>query len=384
MSLKIGIVAGEASGDILAAGMLEELARRDPAFSAEGIAGPGMQAAGCRSLWPLEKLSVMGLVEVLKHLPELLKLRRDVVAHFAKTRPDVFIGVDSPDFNLGLARRLKARGIRTAQYVSPSVWAWREGRAEKIGRSVDRVLCLFPFEPEIYARHGVDAVFVGHPLADLIPLQTDRAAARRALGLPETGRIVALLPGSRMSEVTRLAEPFLATAAWLRQREPDVQFVVPAATARLRAHLEQALAAFPGLDVTITDGQSREVMTAADCVLLASGTAALEAMLLRRPMVVAYKVSALTYLLVRSFRLLKLPYVSLPNVLAGRRIVPEYLQHDAEPERLGPAVQELLAPSPLREEQMRVFGEQHLRLRCNANARAAEAVLDLAGRSPDK
>lgn len=379
--MKIGIVAGEASGDILAAGMLEELARRDPSFSAEGIAGPAMQAAGCRSLWPLEKLSVMGLVEVLRHLPELLRLRRDVVAHFDATRPDVFIGVDSPDFNLGLARRLKQRGMRTAQYVSPSVWAWREKRAEKIGQSVDRVLCLFPFEPEIYARHGVDAVFVGHPLADLIPLQTDRAAARRKLGLPATGRQVALLPGSRMSEVSRLAGPFLATAAWLHSREGGLKFIVPAATSRLRDHLEQALAAFPELDVTITDGRSREVMTAADCVLLASGTAALEAMLLRRPMVVAYKVSALTHFLVRVFRLLKLPYVSLPNVLAGRRIVPEYLQHDVRPELLGPAVAELLAPSALREEQMRVFEEQHHRLRCGADVRAADALLELASRS---
>lgn len=381
MSLKIGIVAGEASGDILAAGLLQELRRRQPGLQAEGIAGPEMEAAGCRALWPLEKLSVMGLAEVLAHLPELLRIRREVTQHFRSSPPTVFVGVDSPDFNLGLERRLKKRGIRTAQYVSPSVWAWRQGRAAKIGRSVDLVLCLFPFEPEIYARYGVNAVFVGHPLADLIPQHVDTGSSRAALGLPVEGRLVALLPGSRMSEVTRLDTVFLESAAWLQAREPELQFVVPAATARIRVRLEQTLRNFPALHgVHIVDGRSREAMAAADTVLLASGTAALEAMLLKRPMVVSYRVNAFTYWLVKTFRLLKLPYVSLPNVLAGRRVVPECLQDDARADRLGPALLALLTDESARSAQTGVFGELHQRLQRDANARAADAVLELAER----
>ncbi|HEX7030604.1 MAG TPA: lipid-A-disaccharide synthase [Gammaproteobacteria bacterium] len=377
--MRLGIVAGEASGDILAAGLLRELRERHPDMHAEGVAGPDMIAAGCRDLWPLEKLSVMGLIEVLAHLPELLRLRRDVVAHFSSAQPDVFIGVDSPDFNLGLEARLKRNGVKTVQYVSPSVWAWRQGRAAKIGRGTDLVLCLFPFEPEIYAKYGVNAVFVGHPLADLIPETVDAAAARASLDLPD-GKLLALLPGSRMSEVSRLADVFLDTVGWLRERDAEVRFVIPAATPRIRAFLEGRLAA-RALDgsVSIVDGRSRDVMAAADAVLLASGTAALEAMLLKRPMVVSYRLSAMTYFLVRLLRLLKLPYVSLPNVLAKERIVPECLQGDARADVLGPEVLKLLQDAGARAAQVRVFGEIHATLRCNASARAADAVLELAG-----
>ncbi|HEX6928008.1 MAG TPA: lipid-A-disaccharide synthase [Gammaproteobacteria bacterium] len=377
--MKIGIVAGEASGDILAAGLLRELRERHPDMHAEGIAGPEMIAAGCRALWPLEKLSVMGLVEVLAHLPELLRLRRDAVAHFSSSRPDVFIGVDSPDFNLGMESRLKRRGIRTVQYVSPSIWAWRQGRAAKIGRGTDLVLCLFPFEPEIYARHGTRAVFVGHPLADTIPEFVDPIAARMELGLPAEGKLLALLPGSRMSEAGRLADAFFDTVRWLRERDPELRAVIPAATPRIRAFLEGKLAAFgDGTGVTIVDGRSRDIMAAADVVLLASGTAALEALLLKRPMVVSYRLNALTYFLVRLLRLLKLPYVSLPNVLAGERIVPECLQGDARADVLGPEVLMLLRDAAARDAQTRIFGGIHATLRCNASRRAADAVLELA------
>jgi len=377
--LNIGIVAGEASGDILAAGLLRELRDRNPGMRAEGVAGPEMIATGCNDLWPLEKLSVMGLVEVLAHLPELLRLRRDVVRHFSSTRPDVYIGVDAPDFNLGLELRLKRRGIRTVQYVSPSIWAWRQSRAAKIGRGTDLVLCLFPFEPEIYARHGVNAVFVGHPLADLIPPNVDTHAARASLNLAGHGKLVALLPGSRMGEVSRLADTFIETANWLRKRDPDLQFVIPAATPRIRDFLEARLTARQSDGINIVDGRSRDVMAAADAVLLASGTAALEAMLLKRPMVVSYRVSALTYFLVRALRLLKLPYVSLPNVLARKKIVPECLQGDARPEILGEEILKLLQDPVASGRQTQVFDEIHATLRRNANARAADAVLQLTG-----
>lgn len=382
MALDIGIVAGEASGDILAAGLLRELRERFPDMQAEGVAGPEMIAAGCHDRWPLEKLSVMGLAEVLAHLPELLRMRRDVVSHFAANRPDVFVGVDSPDFNLGLEKRLKRRGLKTVQYVSPSIWAWRQGRAATIGRGTDLVLCLFPFEPEIYARHGANAVFVGHPLADLVPEHVDATAARRSLGLPESGQLLAVLPGSRMSEVSRLAEPFFDTVAWLAAREPDLRFVVPVATPRIRGFLESALRDRQGeANVTLVDGRSRDVMAAADAVLLASGTAALEALLLKRPMVVSYRLSALTYAIVKLFGLLKLPYVSLPNVLAGRSVVCECLQSNARADVIGPQLLALLHDPGARRAQTDVFGEIHTTLRCNASARAADAVLDLVGKN---
>lgn len=378
--MRIGMVAGESSGDILGADLLHALAARE-SFTARGIAGPGMEAAGCEALYPADKLAVMGLAEVLRHLPELLRVRRSLRNTMLDWQPDVFVGIDAPDFNLGLERYLKQRGLRTVHYVSPSVWAWRSGRAARIGRSADRVLTLFPFEPGIYASHGVDAVFVGHPLADQVPDRVDPLPLRREFGLQQEAPVLAILPGSRMSEVSRLAGPFLQTAAWLQQRVPRLQFVLPLASPRLRDSVEQARQALaPELELKLVDGRSRDAMAAADAVLLASGTAALEAMLLKRPMVVSYRLAGLTHAIVRSLRLLKVEQVSLPNVLAGRPLVPELMQQDARPECLGPALLELLESEQARQRQLEPFQQLHEQLRCDAGARAAEAVLDIARR----
>lgn len=376
--LRIGIIAGEASGDQLAAGLIAEICDRYPDAVVEGIAGPLMQAAGCRALFPLEKLSVMGLAEVLRHLPELLRIRRQVVAHFTANPPDVFIGVDAPDFNLGVEARLKRAGIRTVHYVSPSVWAWREKRAQKIGQSADLVLCLFPFEPAIYAKHGVAAEFVGHPMADVISLQTDPDVCRQALGIATDKLTLAVLPGSRISEVSRMGPLFLRTCAQLQQMQSDIQFVAPMATARIRSlfKTQQAQIA-PDLPVTLIDGQAREVMGASDAVLLTSGTAALEAMLVKRPMVVAYRVHALTYALVRLLRLLKITRFSLPNILAGREIVPEFMQGRAKAALLAPAVLDCLTNTDSRQQQITTFTQLHEKLRTNTNVVAADAIFRL-------
>ena len=379
---RVGLVAGETSGDILAADLLAGLQVIDPGLEAEGIAGPRMQAVGCQPLFESEKLSVMGLAEVLRHLPELLGIRRSIREHFLAHRPDVFVGIDAPDFNLGLEKSLKLAGIPTVHYVSPSVWAWRASRAERIGQSADRVLTLFPFEPEIYARFGVDAVFVGHPLADAIPLEPDEGEYRRALGLAGEGVVLAVLPGSRMSEVSRLLPEFLATARWLGKRFQGLEVVMPMATPRIHAHVAAELERQreAGLElpaVRLVDGQSREVMGAADAVLLASGTAALEAMLLKRPMVVSYRLAWLTHAIVRLFGLLKVEQVSLPNVLAGRPLVPELMQADCQAELLGQALLPLLVDSPERQRQVEPFHALHLALRQDAAARSAEAVLEL-------
>lgn len=378
--MRIGIVAGEASGDLLGAGLIEAIRRRHPQAQFEGIAGPRMRAAGCTPLFDAEKLSVMGLVEVLGHLPELLKIRKQVRQHFLAQPPDVFVGVDAPDFNLRLERQLRDAGIPTVHYVSPSVWAWRQGRVRHIGRSADRVLTLFPFEARFYERFGIDARFVGHPLADRIPLETDRTAARRELGLPESGTVVALLPGSREGEVRRLAAPFLRAAARCAQARPRLRFVVPMAGASLRAQFEMArMQEAPELAITVTDGHAHRAMTAADVVLLASGTAALEALLLSRPMVVAYKLAPLSYALVKGLRMLKAPYYSLPNWLCGEAVVPELIQGDAHPEALSRALLQWLDEP----QRMQALGERfaaiHRQLRRGASEAAAEAVLDLIG-----
>jgi lipid-A-disaccharide synthase len=376
MSLRIGIVAGEASGDLLAADLMRAIQARVPDVQFEGVAGPLMQAAGCQMLYPAEKLAVMGLVEVLGHLPELLRIRRVLRRRFLARPPDLFIGVDAPDFNLALERRLKRAGIPTVHYVSPSVWAWRQYRVRKIGRSLDLMLTLFPFEADFYRAHQVPVRFVGHPLADRIPEHCQRRAVRLALKLPERGRILALLPGSRRSEVKRLAEPFLGAAQWLRHQLPDLQFVAPLATPATREIFEDARRRVaPDLPVTILEGQSREAMCAADAVLLASGTAALECMLLKRPMVVAYRLSPITYWLAK--RLLTVSYYSLPNHLAGRPLVPEIIQRDVTPENLGEALLGYLRDPTASRELMAVFSELHHQLRQDASSSAAEAVLDL-------
>jgi len=375
---RIALVAGEASGDLLGAGLVEALRARFPGAEFAGVGGAQMREAGVDTWVDADALAVMGLAEVLAHLPRLLRLRRTLRERLLAWGPDVFVGIDAPDFNLGLERWLKQRGVRTVHYVSPSVWAWRESRAEKIGRSADRVLCLFPMEPPIYARHRVDARFVGHPLADAMPLHPDREAARAALGLPLEGRVLALLPGSRLGEIGRLGAIFLEAAALLAREVPGLHVVVPAANAACRAALERLLADFrPAADIRLVDGEARTAMIASDTVLLASGTATLEAMLAKRPMVVAYRVAPLTYALVKGLGLLKVERYALPNVLAGETVVPELMQHECTPEALAAAV---LAwwrdPAAAAALQPR-FLALHEQLRCDASARAADAIAGL-------
>ncbi len=374
--MRIGIVAGEASGDILAAGLIQAIKKQYPDAQFEGIAGPLMIEQGCVALFDMERLSVMGIIEVLGRYRELLGIRRRVAQHFIDNPPDLFVGVDAPDFNLGLEKRLKEQGIPTLHYVSPSVWAWRQGRVKKIAESVDRILTLFPFEAKFYQQHNVPVTFVGHTLADQIPMVPDVPAARRALSLPESKRIVALLPGSRCSEVSRLAEPFIRTAQQCLAEAVDLHFVTPLINQHTRTQFETILSqCAPDLPITIVDGRSREVMAAADVVLLASGTATLEALLLKKPMVIAYKVNWLTAFLAR--RLLKVESISLPNNLAGRKVVEEYLQQRAVPELLAPAVLQYLQHPHQTEAVTHIFEDIHRELRKGADSKAAEVVLEM-------
>ena len=374
----IAVVAGEASGDNLGAALITALRARSPDARIIGVAGPRMRAAGCEALADAEELAVMGLTEVLRHLPRLLKLRRGLITRFTAARPDVFVGIDAPEFNLGLAARLKAQGIRTVQYVSPQVWAWRQGRVRGIGEACDRILCLLPFEPPFYERHGIAARFVGHPLADQFPMEPDRGAARAGLGLPAGETVVAVLPGSRMGEVSRLAAPFAGAAAWLAARRPGLRFVAPMVNAAVRARFEAAWAqAAPGVPVQIVDGRSRDVLAAADVVLVASGTATLETLLSKRPMVVAYRLGAVTAFLLQRLGLVKVQHFSQPNLLAGREVVPEFFQDAATPEALGAAVLDWL-DSPERVAPLQAtFADVHAQLRRGGADLAAEAVLEL-------
>lgn len=373
--LRIGIVAGEASGDILGAGLIAALQQRFPQLQVEGIAGPRMLQLGAQSLFPMERLSVMGLVEPLKRLPELLRIRRTLREHFIENPPDIFVGIDSPDFNLSLEESLKAVGIPTVHYVSPSVWAWRRGRIKKIARAVDHMLTLLPFEADFYREHEVPVTFVGHPLADEIPLHQDTAAARRALGFAQEDRVIALLPGSRGGEVRLLGPLFLQAARWCHQRNPDLKFVLPAANAQRLAELQLLLEDYSDLPVTLLDGDSQRAMAAADNVLIASGTATLETMLLKKPMVVAYKMARLSYAIFS--RMLHTPWVSLPNLLAQRELVPEILQDDATPENLGAALLKFYQDPLLYDQLQREFDELHQQLRRDASSRAADAVCKL-------
>lgn len=375
--VRIGIVAGEMSGDNLGASLLESLRELLPGrIEACGVGGPRMQATGLRSLFDIERLAVMGLVEPLKRLPELLRMRRVLRQHFLDWRADVVIGIDAPDFNLGLERWLRRRGIRTAHFVGPSVWAWRQGRIRTIAQAVDRMLVLFPFEEPFYRDHQVPVTCVGHPLADRFPLEPDIAGARRALGIAPESEVVALLPGSRGSEVEQLGKIFIDTAAWLHERRPALSFLVPAASPQRRAQLEPLLAAQPQLPIRLLDGQSQVAMTAADAVLMASGTTTLEAMLLKKPMVVAYRMGRWTHALLR--RMVKSRFIALPNLLAGRELVPERLQDAVSPDALGPLVLTALEDSAARAAQQVAFHELHLLLRRDAGRRAAAAVLHLA------
>ncbi len=370
--MRIAILAGEISGDILGAGLMRALKQQSPEpIEFEGIGGPLMQAEGMESRYPMERLSVMGLVEVLGRLRELLGIRKQLRQYWIKNPPDLFIGIDAPDFNLGLEGSLRAVGIPTVHYVSPSIWAWRQGRVKKIAHSTDLMLCLLPFEKAFYDRAGVEARFVGHTLADQLPLEPDVAAARAALNLDEGARYIALLPGSRAGEVKRLGRLFIDTAAWLLERQPDLKFLLPAANEARYQQLSELLIN-SGLPVTVLQGQSRDAMVASEAVLMASGTAALEGMLVKRPLVVSYKTSAITFALIMP--LLKVPYVSLPNLLADEMLVPELLQNDATPEKLGQAVLDQLA-DPQR--QIARFTELHPQLRRNASEQAAKAVLEL-------
>ncbi len=382
----IALVAGEASGDNLGAALITAIRERVPTARFVGVPGPRMREAGCEALALSDELALMGLAEILRHLPRLIALRRRLVRELLARRPAVFVGIDAPEFNLGLAKRLKAGGVPTVQYVSPQVWAWRQGRVRGIAESCDRILCLLPFEPKFYADHGVTARFVGHPLADQFPLEADRAGARAALGLSNEAEVVALLPGSRMGEVSRLAAPFVAAARAIAAKRPGVTFVVPLTSAATRASFEDALAAVGAgsaagtLSVRVLDGQSRLALAAADVVLTASGTATLETLLSQRPMVVAYKLAPLTAFLLRRLGLVKVRHFSQPNLLVGREIVPEFFQEAATPEALGAAVLRWFEEPQRLGELREAFGEVHRQLRQGGAALAAESVLELVNR----
>nr|WP_173679783.1 MULTISPECIES: lipid-A-disaccharide synthase [unclassified Pseudomonas] len=371
--LRIALVAGEASGDILGAGLMRALKAQHPAVEFIGVGGPLMQAEGLTSYFPMERLAVMGLVEVLGRLRELLARRKKLVQTLIAEKPDVFIGIDAPDFNLNIELQLRQAGIKTVHYVSPSVWAWRQKRVLKIREGCDLMLTLFPFEARFYEEKGVPVRFVGHSLADAIPLEADRAAARAELGLPE-GPLVALMPGSRGGEVGRLGALFLDAAQRLRALRPGVRFVMPCASPERRTQLEELLAG-RDLPLTLLNGQSHQALAACNAVLIASGTATLEALLYKRPMVVAYRLAPLTFWILK--RMVKSPYISLPNLLAQRLLVPELLQDDATAEALAQTLSPLIEDG---QEQTRGFDEIHRTLRRDASNQAAEAVLNLIGK----
>lgn len=381
-TLNITLLAGEASGDLLGGALMAALRARHGAVSFTGIGGACMQHKGLTSRAPMERLSVMGLFEPLKRLPELLRIRRDITEFCLQTRPDVFIGIDAPDFNLSIEHKLRAAGIKTVHYVSPSVWAWRQKRVVKIKQSVDLMLALFPFEAKFYTEHAVPVQFIGHPLADAIPLQPDQQDYLQRLGLDPQARWLAVLPGSRMAEARYLAPAFLQTIAWCAQRLDDLKFVIPAANDKLYAHLQIELqncaACQPYLDrIQLQNGAAQDAMGASDAILLASGTSTLEAMLLKRPMVVAYRLSGLTYAIVR--RMIKLPYFSLPNLLADEALVPEFIQRQVCAEQLGPAVLRQLEDNERRARLQRIFTDIHSQLKLGASEQAAGAILQTIG-----
>lgn len=375
-NLRIALVAGEASGDILGAGLMRALKAQHPAVEFIGVGGPLMQAEGLTSYFPMERLSVMGLVEVLGRLRELLARRKLLIQTLIEEKPDVFIGIDAPDFTLNIELKLRQAGIKTVHYVSPSVWAWRQKRVLKIREGCDLMLTLLPFEARFYEEKGVPVRFVGHTLADTIPLQADRAAARAELGLPD-GPLVALMPGSRGGEVGRLASVFFDAAERLQSMKPGIRFVLPCASPQRRAQIETLLEG-RNLPLTLLDGKSHLALAACDAVLIASGTATREALLYKRPMVVAYRLAPLTFWILK--RMVKSPYISLPNLLAQRLLVPELLQDDATPEALAQTLLPLIDGG---EEQTRGFDDIHRTLRRDASNQAADAVLTLIGQQQD-
>lgn len=374
--MRIGIVAGEISGDKLGAGLINEIKRRHPEAEFVGIGGPDMIAAGCDSLYPLEKLSVMGLVEVLKQFRELRQIRNHLVEYFTAHPPDVFIGIDYKEFNLSTARQLKVQGIKTVQYVSPQVWAWRPWRVKKIAQSVDLILCVLPFEERYFQAQSVLAKFVGHPLADSIPDQVDQTNARKLLGLTNEKRVIALLPGSRSKEWQFHMLRFIETAQWCAQQRPDLEFVIALVNERAAENFQRTMDDMtkkPLINPVI--GQAQTVIASADVVLTVSGTATLEIMLLKRPMVVAYRMAWLTYQIAK--RLVKLPYISLPNILAEEMTAPEFIQDQATPEQLGQALIDWLENDERRDKTMQTYQRIHTQMRQEADQLAADAVLKL-------
>lgn len=376
--MRIGLVAGETSGDLLGAGLIKAVLQHYPDCQFEGVAGPAMRAAGCDVWEDAEVLALFGLIEPLREIPRLLRLRRSLVQRWSENPPDVFIGIDAPDFNLGLEERLHDRGIKTIHYVSPSVWAWRQGRVRKVARAVDKVLCLLPFEKSFYDKHDVAADFVGHPLADDTPTDLDSHELRRQLGI-DTPLLLAVLPGSRHSEVSRLGPVFAAACARLATTYADIQFVTPMVNDKLKdifaAHLEDA-----GIRerFLLTDGGAQTAMAASDLILLAAGTATLQAALLRKPMVAAYRFAPLTYAIAKVFKLVNLPFFSLPNLLTDKPLVPEYLQSAANPEALATALAELIESPDKRAAIAAEFSVLRDELAQGANQRAAAAVIKLA------
>jgi len=380
--MRIGLVAGEASGDLLGAGLIREIVAQSPGARFEGVAGPAMQAAGCEAWESSEALAVVGLVEPLREIPRLLRLRRMLIRRWTEVPPDVFVGIDAPDFNLGLETRLREHGVRTVQYVSPSVWAWRQGRVRKVAKAADKVLCLLPFEKAFYDQHDVAAEFVGHPMADRIKADQDTLQARSALGI-KADRVIAVLPGSRIGEVSRLGPVFAAACARLAAAEPGLQFMAPMATGKIRRLFEAQLETADLVSrFILTDGNAETVMAAADVVLLTTGTAALQAALLCRPIVAANRVTSFSYAIIKTFRLLKVPSITLPNLLTPEPLVPEFLQGAATPEALANAVSALMDDPGRRAAIADEFAKLRAGLAQGADKRAAEAVLDLAsGRS---
>ncbi len=343
-----------------------------------GIGGPEMIAAGMQSLYPLEKLSVMGLVEVLPHLPELLRIRRQLARHLIDNPPDVFIGVDAPDFNLGLAKKMKSAGIPTVQYVAPTVWAWKQERVKTLREGLDLVLSIFPFEQEFLLSHHVPSIYVGHPLADEVPLNPDPAAARAALGIPLDVPLLALLPGSRVGEIKRLSRPFLEAAAVLAQQVPRLKIVAPMVNARIHELFEQQRQELvPDLECILLEKQADLALEAADAVLTASGTATLQTLLYKKPMVVGYRVNAITYRLLTLFRRIKVDYIAMANLLAGEALAPEFIQHQCTAEKIAPALLRLMTDRQQIEVIQQRYREIHRHLQQNAAEKAADAVLNL-------
>lgn len=374
--LRIGMVAGEPSGDVLAAGMVAELKRQYPDAIIEGIGGPHMQENGFHSLFDMETLSVMGLVEVLSHLPAILKVKKQLLAHFEQNPPDIFVGIDAPDFNLRVEKALKAKGIKTIHYVSPTVWAWREKRIHKIAKATNRVLGLFPFEQQVYDKYQVPYTFVGHTMADTIDFEPDQQAARTSLGLSADTPVLAVLPGSRRGEVETLLPVFLETIEAIHKKRQDIVFVIPAANEHRFLQIQEKLKAFDDaatrLPIKITQGTARDAMIASDVILLASGTATLEAMLCKRPMVAAYKLAPMTYKIMQ--RIYKAPFFTLPNLLANEAIIPELLQDDVNAENMSNRLLNFFESD--NSALISRFTDLHHTLKCNADKTAAKAVVE--------